>query len=167
MKHITSALLLTVLLSGCLKNEVVLDYSGIEPIVLIPDSNWPARGFGAIPLTDSLKGTTRLNLYAKVSYVNPLDKDVLVKFVQDNALVTAYNAQWGTDYKLLPDSCYTVNSLELTIPASTRQASLPVTLIPSKINGQYDYILGYSISQAGEHAIAANFKSMIFTLKGQ
>jgi hypothetical protein len=167
MKHITSAFLLIFLLSGCLKNDVVLDYSGIQPIVLIPDSNWPARGFGAMPLTDSIKGTTLLNLYAKVSYVNALKKDVPVKFVQDNALIAAYNAQWGTDYKLLPDSCYTVNSLELTIPANTKQASLPVTLIPSKINGQYDYILAYSISQAGEHAVASNFRSMIFTLKGQ
>lgn len=167
MKHTPSALLLIFLLSGCLKNNVVLDYSGIQPIVLIPDSNWPARGSSATPLTDSIKGTTLLNLYAKVSYVNALDKNVLVKFVPDNDLITAYNAQWRTDYKLLPDSCYTVNSLELTIPAGTKQASLPVTLIPSKINGQYDYMLAYTISQAGTSTIASNFKSMIFTLKGQ
>lgn len=167
MKHITSAFILLFLLSGCLKNEVVLDYSGIQPIVLVPNSNWPVRGFGAAQLTDSVKGTTLLNLYAKVSYVNALKNDVLVKFTLDNALVAAYNAQWGTDYKLLPDSCYTVNSLELMIPAETKQASLPVTLIPSKINGQYDYMLAYSITQAGEHTVASNFKSMIFTLKGQ
>jgi hypothetical protein len=167
MKHITSAFILLFLLSGCLKNEVVVDYSGIQPVVLIPDSNWPARGFGAVPLTDSVKGTTLLNLYAKVSYVNPLNKAVMVKFAPDNALIAAYNAQWGTDYKLLPDSCYTVNNLELTIPAETRQASLPVTLIPSKINPQYDYILAYSITQAGELTVSSNFKSMIFTLKGQ
>jgi Domain of unknown function (DUF1735). len=167
MKHIISAFLLIFFLSGCLKNDVVLDYSGIQPIVVIPDSNWPARGFGAMPLTDSIKGTTRLNLYAKVSYVNPLKTNVLVKFSPDNALVAAYNTQWGTDYKLLPDSCYTVNSLDLTIPADTKQASLPVTLIPSKIDPQYDYILAYSITQAGALSVASNFKSMIFTLKGQ
>ncbi|MRG45477.1 DUF1735 domain-containing protein [Chitinophaga sp. SYP-B3965] len=167
MKHIISAFILLFLLSGCLKNEVVLDYSGIQPVVLVPNSNWPPRGFGAGPLTDSVKGTTLLNLYAKVSYVNALNKNVQVKFAPDNALIAAYNTQWGTDYKLLPDSCYTVSSLDLTIPAETKQAFLPITLIPSKINPQYDYILAYSITQADGLTVASNFKSMLFTLKGQ
>lgn len=166
MKHIIPFLLILLVLSGCLKNEVTLDYTGIQPIVLIPNANWPPKGFSA-PLTDSVAGTTQLNLYARVSYEKPLDKSVLVKFTVDNALVDAYNNQWGTAYHLLPANCYQVNALEVTIPAGVQQAVIPITLLPASIDPQYDYILPFTMLSAGGNTIGSNFKNMIFTLKGQ
>lgn len=153
-------------LPGCLKNEVTLDYTGIEPMMLIPNANWPAKGLAAPP-TDSAAGTTRLNLYARVSYEKPLDKNVLVKFTLDDALVDAYNNKWGTAYRLLPASCYQVSALEVTIPAGVQQAAIPINLLPANIDPQYDYILPFTILSAEGNTIAANFKSMIFTLKGK
>lgn len=165
MKYIIPFSLILLLFSGCLKNEVTLDYTGIKPIVLIPNANWPPKGF-ATPLTDSAAGTTKLNLYARVSYEKPLDKSVLVKFTVDNALVDAYNNQWGTAYRLLPANCYQA-ALEVTIPAGTQQVAIPVTVIPANMDPQYDYILPFTMLSAEGNTIGANFKSMVFTLKGQ
>ncbi len=152
--------------SACLKNEVTLDYSGIQPVVLIPNANWPPKGFTS-PVTDSVAGTTRLNLFARVSYEKPLTKSVLVKFTLDNALVDAYNIQWGTSYKLLPANCYQVASLEVSIPAGSQQAVIPITVLPADIDPQNDYILPFTITTADGQTISANFKSIVFTLKGQ
>jgi hypothetical protein len=166
MKHIIPFFLLLLVLSGCLKNEVTLDYTGIQPLMLIPNANWPPKGLTA-PLTDSAAGTTRLNLYARVSYEKPLGKNVLVKFTLDNALVDEYNNKWGTAYRLLPANCYQVNALEATIPAGEQQAVIPITVLHANIDPQYDYILPFTILSADGNTIASNLKSMIFTLKGQ
>lgn len=166
MKYIISFSLILLLFSGCLKNEVTLDYTGIKPIVLIPNANWPPKGF-ASPLTDSAAGTVKLHLYARVSYEKPLDKSVLVKFMLDNALVDAYNTQWGTAYQLLPANCYQVGALEVTILAGSQQAVIPITVIPANIDPSADYILPFTMLSAEGNTIGANFKSMIFTLKGQ
>lgn len=152
--------------SACLKNEVTLDYSGIQPLVLIPNANWPPKGF-ASPATDSVAGTTRLNLFARVSYEKPLTKNILVKFTLDNALVDAYNNQWGTAYQLLPANCYQVASLEVSIPAGSQQAVIPITVLPVNIDPQHDYILPFTMVSADGQTIGANFKSFVFTLKGQ
>ncbi|QEH40644.1 DUF1735 domain-containing protein [Chitinophaga sp. XS-30] len=166
MKQIILFFLILFVLPGCLKNEVTLDYTGIQPIVLIPNANWPVKGYASQP-EDSAAGTVQLNLYAKVSYEKPLDKNVLVKFTLDNALADAYNDQWGTAYRLLSADCYEVSSLDLVIPSGAQQAILPITIISEKIDPQYDYILPFTIAAADGNTVASNFKSMIFTLKGQ
>lgn len=166
MKHIIPFFLILLVLSGCLKNDVTLDYTGIQPLMLIPNANWPPKGQAA-PLTDSVAGTTRLNLYARVSYEKPLGKNVLVKFTLDNALVDEYNNKWGTAYRLLPANCYQVSALETTISAGEQQAVIPITVLPANIDPQYDYILPFTILSADGNTIASNLKSMIFTLKGQ
>ncbi|THU37033.1 DUF1735 domain-containing protein [Niastella caeni] len=155
-----------IFLSACLKNEVTLDYSGIKPVIVIPNANWPVKGY-APQLTDSVAGITRLNVYARVSHEKPLDKDVRVKFVIDNAQAEQYNNQWGADYRLLPANCYQANAMEITIPAGTQQVLLPVTIIPGNMDPQYNYILPVSIASADGYTVGANFKTMIFTLKGR
>lgn len=166
MKLLLPFSIILLLLSGCLKNEVVLDYSGIQPTILIPNANWPVKGYAGQPM-DSAARTTKLNLYARVSLETPLNKSVLVKFAVDNALVDAYNQQWGTSYQLLPANCYQAGSLELTIPAGEKQAVLPITLVPANINPANDYMLPFTIGSAENYIVAANFKSMVFTVKGQ
>lgn len=166
MKYIIPFSFLLLFFTGCLKNEVVLDYTGIRPIVLIPNANWPVKGYASQPV-DSAAGTMQLNLYARVSYEKPLDKNVLVKFTVDNALADAYNEQWGSAYRLLPADCYEVSSLDLVIPSGAQQAILPITIISAKIDPQYDYILPFTMVSADDNTVASNFKSMVFTLKGQ
>jgi hypothetical protein len=165
MKYIIPFSLILLLFSGCLKNDVTLDYTGIKPIVLIPNANWPPTG-NAMPLTDSAAGTTMLNLYARVSYEQPLAKSILVKFSVDNALVDAYNTRWGISYRLLPANCYQMAALEVTIPAGTQQAVIPITILPANIDPQFDYALPFTMQSAEGNTVGANFKSILFTLKG-
>jgi hypothetical protein len=167
MKIFIYSLLLACTLVSCKKNDFNLDLSGIEPMVLVPNTNWPGQNLYGSQPQDSLFGVTRLNLYARVSYAVALDKPVKVTFKSDPGLLTAYNAKWGTAYQLLPTDAYNVVSPEVTIPAGVQQASVPITLNPQKISGTQDYFLAFTISSADGLGFAANAKSIIFTLKGQ
>jgi hypothetical protein len=97
----------------------------------------------------------------------PFDKDLKVSFIKDDALAAEYNSKWGTAYQPLPDNCFQVTTLDLTIPAGQQQATIPITLYPARISGSQDYIIAYTIKMAEGQTIASNQKSIVFTLKGQ
>jgi len=167
MKILFSFLVLSCLMSGCRKNDFILDYSGIKPIVIIPNANWPGISEYDLQPVDSLFGVKELKVYAKVSYAFPLEKAVKVTFVENQDMLATYNNKWGTGYKALPAAAYSISSYDVTIAAGTQQAFIPVTIYPEKFNGNDDYLIAFTISAAGEEMIASNAKTIVFTLKGQ
>jgi hypothetical protein len=167
MKIAIPILLLVMTITGCKKNEFVLDYSGIDPIIIVPNSNWPGKGLYDPMPVDSAYGVETLTLYARVSYADPLDHPVKVTFKVAPELLADYNTKWGTSYQLLPSDAYEVSLLQVTIPAGVQQATIPITLFPQKINGTQDYFIAFTLDSADSENIAANAKSIIFTLKGQ
>ena len=166
MKRVIYILLLAIVMAGCKKSEYILDYSGIEPIMLIPNSNWPGKSLYDPQPIDSVYGVTQLRLYARVSYATALDRVVKVKFAEDTEMLESYNARWGMNYKSLPADAYEVQGLELTIPDGEKQGFIPITIKPEKFNGVDDYLIAYKIVEAGI-PVAANAKTIVFTLKGQ
>lgn len=166
MKKIISVLFTCCALSGCLKSKIYEDYSGIQPSVVNPLSNWPSKTSFASPAVDSALGTTSLKVLARYSYRTAPDKAITVIFKRDDSVSIAYNAAFGTNYKLLPDSCFQAGNLRATLGAGAMQTALPVTLFPAKYNGIDNYIISFSIVGADGAIISSNFKSMVFTLKG-
>jgi hypothetical protein len=155
--------------SGCLKNQVTLDYSGIQPVVIVPNSNWP-NGDPYSPIQDSVHGVTILHLKARLSYATTVIADIKVRFEKDTALLTDYNSKWsvwGLNYAFLPDSCYQVGSLDASIPANTQQVDVPITLFPDKIGGSQHYLLAFTIADAGGYRVSSNEKSIVYTLSTQ
>ena len=166
MKTYICFLILACMACGCKKNEFVLDYSGIEPVMIIPNGNWPLKSpYDPQPL-DSVFGVQQLKLYARVSYATALDKPVKVTFKEDLTILDDYNTKWGTSYKALPKAAYSAATLELNIPAGIRQAFIPVQVIPAQFNGTDDYLIAYTISSAEDQVIGANAKTIVFTIKG-
>ncbi|RZM30144.1 MAG: DUF1735 domain-containing protein [Pedobacter sp.] len=166
MKRVIYILLLAIVMAGCKKSEYILDYSGIEPIMLIPNTNWPGKSLYDPQPMDSVYGVTQLRLYARVSYATALDRVVKVKFEEDTEMLEAYNAKWGMNYQALPADAYEVSGLELTIPAGEKQGFITVGINPEKFNGVDDYLIAYKIVEAGI-PVAANAKTIVFGLKGQ
>ena len=167
MKILFSFLVLSCLISGCRKNDFILDYSGIKPIIIIPNSNWPGISEYALQPNDSLFGVRELKVYAKVSYASPLENAVKVTFIENPDMLATYNNKWGTGYKALPAAAYSISSYDVTIAAGTQQAFIPITIYPENFPGTDDYLIAFTISSAGEQTIAANAKTIVFTLKGQ
>ncbi|MES2456136.1 MAG: DUF1735 domain-containing protein [Bacteroidota bacterium] len=167
MKSTLYLLLLLLSLCSCKKNDYRLDYSGIKPIVIVPNANWPGKSLYDPQPSDSLFGVQKLKLYARVSYAAALDHPVKVTFKPAPELLADYNTKWYTAYELLPADAYQASSLEVTIPANVKEAVLPVSIFPDKIAGTTDYFMAFTISSAGGENVAANAKTIIFTLKGQ
>lgn len=173
MKILFSILLFGCICTGCLKKDEVLDYSGINPVVAIPNSNWPAQAFPAEDsVFDATLSSAKVNLYAKISFQAPLNTDLKITIQNDAGLVTEYNNKFGggrgwQDYILLPASAYQLPNLQLTIPAGSQQAILPITVYPDKMISGEKYILPFTIIGAESSTIAANYKTMIYTVMVQ
>lgn len=168
MKTYILILLAACLFTSCLKNkDGILDYRGIEPVVLNPKSNFPSKGFFPMPVTDSIFGVTTLNLVAKYSFQKPAPKDIKVTFQRDDAILAQYNATMGTDYLPLPTDAYEMTTTQATISSGMQTGILPVKIIPAKISGSKDYFIAFTITQAEGITIAENQKTMIYTLKGR
>jgi hypothetical protein len=158
----------SLLIASCTKDEPLTDdFSNLAPIIQIPNANWPQKDVFPFPPVDSLLGTTQLNLYAKISFRKALSSDIIVEFAKDDDAAIMYNLSRFGIYELLPETHYAVSSLKLTIPAGTLQASVPITLFPDKIRGVQNFIIAFSIKNAGGLPVASNYKTMIFTLLGQ
>lgn len=145
----------------------MIDYRGIEPLVLNPKSNYPSKTLFASPLVDSAYGVTKLNLVVKYSFQQPPAQDVKVVFTKDDALANLYNSSLFIKYLPLPADGYELTAQQVIIPAGSQSVTLPVKIIPGKISGPNKYIIAFSLVSADGVKIAQNSKNMIYTLKGQ
>ena len=157
------------LFSGCLKTKYLadIDLSGVAPVIINPQSNFPSKGLIDFPLQDTLYGKTRLRLIAKYSFKTPPAKDIKVSFERNESLIQQYNTKYFTSYKSLPMNCYIMPSKQVVIPAGSLQAELPITLVPSNMNGTDNYIVAFSITDGDGVTVASNFKDFVFTLRGK
>ncbi|MFM8448705.1 MAG: DUF1735 domain-containing protein [Haliscomenobacter sp.] len=151
-------------LTACLQDDPITDYSedAIGPIILIPNGNWPSV-VKANPVALDYKSTAQnIYLYARVSWAKPLDKDVTVTFEKDPAIITAYNAAFGTNYVELPAAAYKLPGLTVTIPAGTQEVKVPVDLFADKVDLSKNNMIAFKITSAGDQPIASNFRQIVF-----
>ncbi|WP_169472331.1 DUF1735 domain-containing protein [Pedobacter hiemivivus] len=168
MKTYILMLLMACVLSSCLKtDDGILDYRGIEPLVINPKANFPSKAIFAAPAIDSAFGVTKLNLRAKYSFQMPAPRALKVTFVRNDALITQYNLVNGTNYLPLPTDSYEMSGTQVVIEAGSQEGVLPIKVLPAKISGANKYIIAFSLSDADGVNIAENFKSIVYTLKGQ
>lgn len=146
---------LTLALTSCLKDK---DYDNRKIQAIHADGNTPK--FVEIGLTSSdntnvlgisldlLTHDTTFNLIPVVLTGNEVaQQDVHVTLVKDDALVTDYNTENGTDLQIPAAGQYTILNPGgvVTIPKGSRVGYLQVKLTPSNFLGA-TYALGYRIS---------------------
>lgn len=168
MKKILLYIFISMMMAGCLKDDPYNSYPETQPIITVPNSNWPVSGQ---PIEDSLLNVTAvrdtLYLYAEVSWSETLGSDLQIQFQKDESLITAYNNKWFARYSALPDSCYQLPSLVVTIPAHTRRKAIPIVVFPDKIDNTQQYMLAYTIADAQGKTIASTYKSMLYPMVAQ
>lgn len=161
-------LLAALFAGGCTKDDPINDYDNIKPVIIIPNSNWPTLPFPAggvsFPMADA---TGEIKLYARISSDKLLSKNITVKFLKDENLLNEYNTMWGMSYQMLPDDAWQTNGLTLTIQGGQREAFLPVTIFPNKIDPAQTYLLAFTIAEAEGQTIASNFKSIVIPVTVQ
>lgn len=166
MKKIASITLLMALIiiagTGCLKDK---GYDNNE--YGINDPNNSPAGVGFIQGI-RYKTTVGLNLSPDPQTISneltiallsgkPAQADITVKLELDPAIVTDYNAQFGTSILPLDPSLYSLPSLDVVIPAGQKLGNA-VLNVPSTISldPNETYGLGFKIVNAGGFVIASN-----------
>lgn len=167
MKNLFKIVLLAFLafsLNACLEDEPITDYSeeAIGPIVLIPNGNWPSV-VKANPIALDFKSTAQnIDLYARVSWVKPLDKDVTVTFQKDATIIDAYNKAFGTNYTELATAAYKLPGLTVTIPAGSKEVKVPVEVFADKIDLSKNNMIAFRLTDGGGQPVASNFRQIVF-----
>ena len=167
MKTIFKIALLSIIgfsLSACLQDEPLTDYSeeAITPIVLIPDGNFPSVSTVNPVALDFKPQAQTVDLYARVSWGKPLDKDVTVTFAKDPSIIAAYNTKFGTKFEELPAAAYKLPNLTVVIPAGQQEVKVSIELFADKIDLSKSNMIAFRLTDASGQTVASNFRQKVF-----
>jgi hypothetical protein len=170
MKNIiklSTFVIFSLLLSSCLKDTPITDYTedAIKPIVLIPNGNFPSVQ-KANPLAFDFKSEGQdIKVFVRVSYVKPLDKDVVVNIAKDATIITDYNTRNATSFVELASNAYQMpSSLAITIPAGQLEAFATIKVFADKVDLSKNNMLAFKIVDAGDQPVASNFQKIVFPI---
>jgi hypothetical protein len=160
-------------LTGCLKsNNYFEDFSSTQPIVDLPKA--PANAINQTNPTstwftmDSLPGGQDFQTAVHIAAKDHVG-DVTVRMKIDKALATTWLATRPT-YKLIPDSLYTVGSLDVTIPnAGVFTTADFVVRIKTQYRSLFksnNFILPVSIDTTVNRAytVASNYRTIFWRI---
>lgn len=150
-------------LTSCLKDEPLTDYVNIDPVVIVPNANWPrATAFTAAQrIKVSAVRDTSIMLYARVSWEYALTKDVVVTIAAAPTAVTEYNTKFSASEVMLNADAFRLTGTTLTIPAGKNDASIPFQIFGSKIDFTKTNMLAIAITDASGQVIGSNYKTYL------
>ena len=139
---------LLLIFSSCLKNsKYYVDLSAVGASIDMPLA--AANGNSPVPFTFVAADTpVTYPVYVNVASPHKLGHSVTATLGLDTVYMDQYNANNGTDFELLPDSTYSINNLNLTVPAGQRLAFATVSINTQKIAGGHNYMLPFTIVKA-------------------
>lgn len=158
--------------TSCLKNnEYYVDFSKYDASIELPLAAKSSNGIAPVAL--ETQPGMEFRAVVNVASVNPLDEDVHVTIALDEEWLDQYNQQRESEtkqaqedylaedpdnsdededypedyepYEMLPDSIYSVDKMELVVPAGERQAYGLITLAMDKIDATRRYVLPFTI----------------------
>lgn len=164
-----SLFILVFLLNSCVKSRSgETDFSGLKPVVLIPEGGLNAFGAAALTFPGSDASDTA---YFHVNYAatNVAPQDETVTLAVDQTALQTYNTNNpGSQYALFPDSIYSFTSTSVTVKKGDNYTdNIPVVVYPDKIDPTQSYMLPISIKggPAGS-TISGNFGTIYYHVIG-
>jgi len=141
-------------MQSCLKNnEYYVDFSKGAPAVELPLAAVNANEPFAVSFDIADTPTT---YYAVINVASPSipTTATTATLALDSAYLTQYNAdQIAADpnnqtYDLMPDSTYSIDSWDVTIPAGAREFYVPIKIFTKKLDASHVYVLPFTIAKA-------------------
>jgi len=153
--------------SSCLKDDKhYVDFAGATPLVELPSAaNVGGSGglFQALAL-DISDTPIPVNLMVNLASPHTLSSNLTVKLSVDQAALTKYNTDNGTNYELLPAADYT-SSLTAVIPAGQNSANVVINIKSSTIPASNtNLVLPLTITDGGGQKIS-NSKTVLFNVQ--
>jgi Domain of unknown function (DUF1735) len=161
-KIVLGCLLLSILMTGCLKDkeydngsiQSVRNSVGDQKVVEIALTTTSTVNFLQISLNATPNDTTFNLIPVTLASVNGAPEDINVTLVPNPALIGNYNANNGTIHELAPINLYSITNpassdgtgYVVTIPKGSNTGYLKIKIKPTNFLG-VDYALGFQISK--------------------
>lgn len=140
------------LLSSCLKNnKYYVNLGKYSPSMELPLAATNTNGLIPVAMGTKNPAADTFDVVVNVASVHPLNSPQTATIALDTAYLSQYNAQQEqadstfVPYEVLPDSVYTVNTWNLTVPAGQRQAFATITIAIDKMDATHNYVLPFTI----------------------
>ena len=162
-------LLLSVLsFSSCVKSRTgETDFSGLKPVVLIPEGGLAAFSSQALtfPGTDV---TDTASFYVNYAATNVAPADEAITIAIDPTALATYNSSSSIQYQLFPDSIFSFTTTTVTVKKGDNYTSaIPLAVFPIKIDPTKNYMLPISIKAVPAGAtVSTNFGTIYYHLIG-
>lgn len=185
---VTTALLM----SSCLKNnKYYVDFANYEPNIELQMAGAKINAPFAFPMDVSFEPQDFL-VYVNYAGMDKAPTDITAKLEIDSAYLNEYNGEqdaaakekqadylskdtantvndddYPADYEpytLFPDSLYTVDKMEATIPAGQRQGFATVKIITGKMDFQAKYVLPFTISSISPQVKLSNWNHLMINV---
>jgi hypothetical protein len=168
-KYHLPLVLISLLLSSCLKDNPAVDFSTVGTIIeILPTNGGGLENFNAALLqfsaTDQIDSA---DIDLNIASPKPLSKKLTITLEVDDGLRASYNTNNGTNFEAMPDSVYSFPVNTGTIEAGQRLDTVRVLFYPTKINPTKNYMLPVSIKDAQGETISGNFESIYFHTNAQ
>ena len=164
------------LLGSCLKNnKYYVDFGDYAPSIELPLAANNVNGVVAVPLTatipeveyfvkvnvasmDKPNKPVTATLKLDIDYLNQYNakQDAATKAAQQKYLAadpdnTVDDDDYPADYipyEILPDSLYTIETYDITVPAGQREGQIKVMIAASRMSSEHKYILPFTIAES-------------------
>lgn len=152
-------LLISSVLTGCLKDKPNNDFSTIGTIIEIPYSG--LENFGASSLKPTAD-TVTYSFVVNIASTYPLTSDLDVTVGVDENKLKEYNGAGGVQFELLSKTAYDFPVTKATIKAGSRQATFTISFYTKKIDPSINLMLPISILDAGGKTVSGNFGTIYY-----
>jgi hypothetical protein len=146
-------------LASCLKKDDIPNLAAVDPVI-----EFPLGGPGLVKNTLTALSTAVVDtvIALNIASPDPLSRDVVVSIQTDDATVTKYNADKGTNFTPLPATLLQLESTDITIKAGYRVGRIKLKIKFNQFDPTKKYMLALSITNAPGLIISANFGKFLW-----
>lgn len=169
MKQNSIIILLVAIATVCSCGEAVNEYYNVDS----PEQYsviYSGKGFnGDVVLDMPIPNDTIISMYANYGGIVPLRNDVVVTFEAAPHLIDAYNDLNLTNYRLLPEGCFSLENNQVIIRQGESGSNpMSIRINTAGMPGPGPYLLPISITEVSDLSIKINesLRSVFFIVRG-
>ena len=162
---------ITLSLGSCLKNNKYYNnFTKYDRSIEMPGAAQKGnQPFGISLNTQNPDTTTEYKVYVNVASVDNQNSEYKATLAIDQEYIDQLNAQGAGDatfrpYEVLPDSLWSIDKTELTVPSGQRQAFANVTMFTGKMPTGHNYVLPFTIKSASPNINISSWSHLVLKL---
>lgn len=162
----------TLLLTSCLKDDIVLDPSKTNNVIEFGNPADIASPEGAkyYLYAPALEIKPEIDLVVPVSYSGAQtapEKISVVVGVAPSSVIDEYNTQQKTTFILLPSNLYTIVNTTAEIPSGQRLSNITIKVKTNQFDLTKNYVLPITIVSSSFGIISTNFRTILLNIKAK